>query len=156
MKNNKGFSLVELIVVIAIMAILAAIAIPTFASFIGKANVATDVDFINNAEYAAELAYAADSSKDVDYVAVTLKADGAIDKVTVYFKAAEGQTAETAVVAEADKADDEVGMIANTIDWTYKFKSEKNCVVRIDANNAKALSKVTTNTNTNSGNGEGN
>ena len=30
MKNNKGFSLVELIVVIAIMAILAAVAIPTF------------------------------------------------------------------------------------------------------------------------------
>ena len=154
MKNNKGFSLVELIVVIAIMAILAAVAIPTFASCISKANVATDVDFLNNAEYAAELAYTADPSKTVDYVTVTLKADGTIEKVTVYFKAAAGEDAETAVVAEANKANDnEEGMIANTIDWTYKFKSEKNCVVRIDTANAKALAKVTTNTNTNNGEG---
>ena len=157
MKNNKGFSLVELIVVIAIMAILAAVAIPTFASFIGKANVATDVDFLNNAEYAAELAYTADSSKDVDYVTVTLSADGAISKVTVNFVQPTGESIAAVEVASGDKtgSDEAKSMIANTIDWTYKFKSEKNCVVRIDANNAKALSKVTTNTNTNSGNGEG-
>ncbi len=140
MKNNKGFSLVELIVVIAIMAILAAVAIPTFATFINKANVSTDVDFINNAEYAAELAYTADPAKDVDYVTVTLKADGTIEKITVYFVAASGATAETQVVTAADTSKtDEVGTIANTLDWTYKFKSEKGCTVQIDPANAKAL-----------------
>ncbi|MBQ7379711.1 MAG: prepilin-type N-terminal cleavage/methylation domain-containing protein [Clostridia bacterium] len=51
MKNNKGFSLVELIVVIAIMAILAAIAIPTFAHFITKANEASDAELLNNINY---------------------------------------------------------------------------------------------------------
>ena len=51
MKNNKGFSLVELIVVIAIMAILAAVAIPTFAHFINKAHEASDNDLLNNINY---------------------------------------------------------------------------------------------------------
>lgn len=51
MKNNKGFSLVELIVVVAIMAILAAIAIPTFAHFITKANVANDEELMSNINY---------------------------------------------------------------------------------------------------------
>ena len=56
MKNNKGFSLVELIVVIAIMAILAAVAIPTFAHFITKANEASDAELLNNINYTLNLA----------------------------------------------------------------------------------------------------
>lgn len=39
LKNNKkGFTLVELVIVIAVIAILAAVLIPTFASVIGNAN----------------------------------------------------------------------------------------------------------------------
>ena len=56
MKNNKGFSLVELIVVIAIMAILAAVAIPTFAHFITKAEQASDDDLLHNINYIFEAA----------------------------------------------------------------------------------------------------
>lgn len=36
--NKKGFTLVELVIVIAVIAILAAVLIPTFASVIGNAN----------------------------------------------------------------------------------------------------------------------
>ena len=56
MKNNKGFSLVELIVVIAIMAILAAVAIPTFATFINKAQVSNEETLLNDLQYAVNLA----------------------------------------------------------------------------------------------------
>ena len=141
--NNKGFSLVELIVVIAIMAILAAVAIPTFASFINKANVATDVDFLNNAEYAAELAYTADPAKEVEFVTVTLN-EGAVTKVTVYFVRAAGVTEyTTAVVEKGDATPEEENMIAGTIDWNYTFKSQKTGTFQIDPANAKAIKAYT-------------
>ncbi len=43
MKNNKGFSLVELIIVIAIMAILVGVMAPQLIKYIEKTNVASDV-----------------------------------------------------------------------------------------------------------------
>lgn len=38
MKNRKGFTITELVIVIAVIAILAAVLIPTFSGIIGKAN----------------------------------------------------------------------------------------------------------------------
>jgi type IV pilus assembly protein PilA len=43
MRNKKGFTLMELLIVVAIIAILAAIAIPTFSSSLTKAKNAADV-----------------------------------------------------------------------------------------------------------------
>ena len=40
--NKKGFTIVELVIVIAVIAILAAVLIPTFASIIKKANLSAD------------------------------------------------------------------------------------------------------------------
>ena len=49
MKNKKkGFTIVELVIVIAVIAILAAVLIPTFTSLIGKANLASDSSIIKN------------------------------------------------------------------------------------------------------------
>ena len=52
---NKGFSLVELIVVIAIMAILVGVAVPVYTSYIDKANKATDIQAIDNLNHACEI-----------------------------------------------------------------------------------------------------
>ena len=56
MKSNKGFSLVELIVVIAIMAIIAGVAIPVYSAYITKAEESNAVQLCADAAYAAELA----------------------------------------------------------------------------------------------------
>lgn len=44
MKRNKGFSLVEMIIVVAIMAILAASLAPSLIKFINKSRLAKDLD----------------------------------------------------------------------------------------------------------------
>ena len=43
MKNNKGFSLVELIIVIAIMAVLVTVIVPTMFQYIEKSKRAVDI-----------------------------------------------------------------------------------------------------------------
>lgn len=47
-RKNKGFTIVELVIVIAIIGILSAILIPTFVGLINKANVASDTALAKN------------------------------------------------------------------------------------------------------------
>ena len=49
MKNRKGFTIVELVIVIAVIAILAAVLIPTFSGVVGKANESAREQSFTNA-----------------------------------------------------------------------------------------------------------
>ncbi len=55
-KNNLGFSLVELIIVIAIMAVLAAVAIPVIGVFVERSKVASDIQLTSDIIYTINLA----------------------------------------------------------------------------------------------------
>ncbi|MCC8138844.1 MAG: prepilin-type N-terminal cleavage/methylation domain-containing protein [Lachnospiraceae bacterium] len=68
-KSNGGFSLIELIVVIAIMAILAGVSIPTYVSYIAKANDAAALEVLNEVKTAV-IADAAEQGKTVDSITV--------------------------------------------------------------------------------------
>ena len=57
LKNSKGFTLMEMLIVVAIIAILVAIAIPTFTNQLEKAREATDMANIRSA-YAEVMASA--------------------------------------------------------------------------------------------------
>lgn len=63
MKNRKGFTLMEMLIVVAIIAILIIIAIPTFNSALAKARAATDVANIRSG-YAAALVEAMTNGVD--------------------------------------------------------------------------------------------
>ena len=47
-KSKKGFTIVELVIVIAVIAILAAVLIPTFSNLVKKANLSNDKSFVRN------------------------------------------------------------------------------------------------------------
>ena len=51
--NKKGFTIVELVIVIAVIAILAAVLIPTFSNLIKKANISNDTAVAKNLNTAA-------------------------------------------------------------------------------------------------------
>ena len=46
--NKKGFTIVELVIVIAVIVILAAVLIPTFSGIIRKANISADTQLVKN------------------------------------------------------------------------------------------------------------
>ena len=56
--NKKGFTLIELIIVIAILGILAALAIPRFAGFTEQAKIADDEELVAIVLQSALLEYA--------------------------------------------------------------------------------------------------
>ncbi len=90
MKSNKGFSLVELIVVIAIMAIIAGVAIPVFTTYIDKSNKAADEQLFADIEDALIYALVADES--ATGFAAVIGADGLV---------ADAESAVYKVLAEA-------------------------------------------------------
>jgi type IV pilus assembly protein PilA len=56
MKSNKGFSLIELIIVIAIMAVLVAIIAPNLTKYLGKSKTSTDKANLAEVKKQAKLA----------------------------------------------------------------------------------------------------
>lgn len=66
-KNRKGFTIVELVIVIAVIAILAAVLVPTFSNVVGSANDAAIKQEVRNlyTEYVADAAAGGSYSDDV-------------------------------------------------------------------------------------------
>ena len=81
-KNEKGFTLMEMLIVVAIIAVLIAIAIPTFTASLNKAKVATDEANIR-AGYASAMAELIAGDTDVaDGATLYLQKDGSVAATT--------------------------------------------------------------------------
>ena len=72
--NRKGFTIVELVIVIAVIAILAAVLIPTFSNLIKKANESADQQVIRNMN--TILATYIESDKEISDVMAYLRSNG--------------------------------------------------------------------------------
>lgn len=80
--KNKGFSLVELIVVIAIMAILVGVAVPVYSSYIEKAQKSKDEQMVDEIKHAIEIAGAAGtfSEGDTGYIVLTTEGVSGVEE----------------------------------------------------------------------------
>lgn len=86
-RSNGGFSLVELIVVIAIMAILVGVAVPVYSSYIEKANKAKDEQLLGEINSAFNVA-CVENRIDINTLTaqtakIDIKADGTVDLSTM-------------------------------------------------------------------------
>ena len=102
--NKKGFTLMEMLIVVAIIAILIAIAIPTFNSSLNKAKVGTDTANIRSGYAAAKVeALAGNITGTKEF---TLKEDGSVDDgVAAYTTKGKNETKVKIGEAEIEKWD---------------------------------------------------
>ena len=113
--NNKGFSLIELIIVIAIMAILVAIIAPNLTKYLGKSKKNTDkknADEIASNIQTAITNYNLDNDTLLASVTLTWGTDGKVSTGNTAFDAEVNQT-----VGKVTKAKETGSMPSGKIDY---------------------------------------
>ena len=126
-KRNLGFTLVELIIVIAIIAVLSAVAAPQYIKYVEKSKISTDMDTAANIQ-SAIIVLSTDGTvtgDDADYVTWDgtngLTGDGkdAVEGILGPIPAAQSNKAKaTAVVYSIDFNAAGVPIVTTNVDYT--------------------------------------
>ena len=127
MKNNKGFSLVELIIVIAIMAVLIGVLAPQFIKYVERSRESTDLQNIEELKTSVE-AYVADNGEKFDSstanITVGLAVSGGKATITVGGGPSDMLTADTGLKGYGITSATQPGKSAKWtyFTWTYDVK----------------------------------
>ena len=127
-KNEKGFTLAELLIVVAIIGVLVAISIPIFTSQLEKAREATDLANIRSA-YAECTTAVLTGEPDVG---VTAGTDGSYTKDVKISQTKEGWL-------DSNKEVEVAGKKVSTFDWTPANGANGNVTVTVNKNGTFAV-----------------
>lgn len=137
--NNKGFSLVELIIVVAIMAVLIGVLAPTYLKYVESSKRTSDCSSIGSILDAAEVVAIDPATKWGD-ITVTFAAAG-----TCTYSADTGtnnSSAALAAIAPATKIDLQAEWIT-TGTWTITISKNAAGQVTFDASNVSGQTDAT-------------
>ena len=116
--NNKGFSLVELIIVIAIMAVLVAVLAPQYIKYVENSRVAKDENAVAEAIHATQVALADETVyTNLAVPTITSPATEAVANTVTITDATAISSTCTGLAAEVQSA------VGNSIDFTSKTHS---------------------------------
>ncbi len=117
-RNNKGFSLVELIVVVAIMAVLVGVLAPAYLSYVEKSRAQKDESALEEVKHAVEVALAEE--------AVYTELVGATGGLTVTIKDGEAVTTTGTNLTTSVKA-----VVPNAVDLVSKEHNGKTYTIAV-------------------------
>ena len=111
-KNNKGFTLAELLIFVAIIAVLTAVAIPVFTAQLEKSREATDIANLRATKAEAVAVYLVGDTSDATVTWTDANDPGA--GFEAFFDADAGKLVKTAPTAKYGKGTKTVGDANNT------------------------------------------
>jgi len=140
MNDNKGFSLVEVVVVVAIMAVLMAVLVPTLIRNVEKTRVLKDKSAIAEVHHSTELAIS-----DEEYIEAMPSSSGATASNGVLTVADLFANKPDGESADGDElAAEVVSLVGSTITLTSKMKNDCNVkIVHMDTAKGKVIFEVT-------------
>jgi|GEM_PF-1984998 len=131
--NNKGFTLVELIIVVAVMAVLAIVVSPQLIKYIETSRRATDRDTIWAVARAAQIAYGTTEEFGDDAVLVSIDAEGNAQYGKPLSNISFGEGVEVTIDTSdyVTLLDDEVKTVVPESSYQYKSELYRNSDIKI-------------------------